>query len=173
MGVEVVIHGFINCPFDFGRHEESRRVFEHNIEVIQSLPKEAHNDDDDYPFIVRSMFNVHPPKGIVPYYGSNLITFGGVYKNMYHFESDWICRFEQILTRLCWKESSVFNEFSSLRCDWKAEKAYELAFADPPSPPLKWSLTTFQLSSRLIPFQEAVDAIYSSLARDRPKPVDK
>ena len=170
MGVEVVIHGFINCPFDFGRHEESRRVFEHNTEVIQSLPKEAHNDDD-YPFIVRSMFNVHPPKGIVPYYGSNLITFGGVYKNMYHFESDWILRFEQILAKLCWFQASAFNNFGALRCDWNAEQAYERAFADPPLSPLRWSMSTFQLSSLQVPFKEAVDEISSCLVRDRPKPL--
>jgi len=167
MGIEVIIHGFIDCPFDFGRHDESRRVFEHNRGIIRSLPKEP-NNDDEYRFIVSSMFNVHPPKGVVPFYGTNLITFGGIYKNMYRFESDWISRFEQILGRLCWHEASAFNEFGTLRCNWKAEQAYERAFADPPLPPLKWSMTTFQLSSQQIPFQEAVDEIHSSLIWGRP-----
>ena len=107
MGVRVIIHGFIECPFDFGRWDQSRRVFENNRSVIAALPKA----DQGGFLVARAMFAVHPPKGLVPHYDANLITFGGAYKNMYRFESDWICEFEQLLARLCWHQASVFNEF--------------------------------------------------------------
>ena len=146
MGITVILHGYIDSPFDFGRTDESRRIFEHNRSVIMSLPLAV----DEHPFIDRSMFPVHPPKGIVPYYGSSLITFGGAYKNMYQFESDWIGAFDQLLAQLCWGEASAFLDFRALRADWKAERAYERAFADQPLPPLKWSVTYSQLSRREI-----------------------
>jgi hypothetical protein len=78
MGVHVVVHGFIECPFDFGRWDLSRQIFEHNRSVIACLPKP---DRDSY-LLDRSTFNIHPPKGVVPFYDTNLITFGGAYKNV-------------------------------------------------------------------------------------------
>jgi hypothetical protein len=165
MGIEVIIHGFIECPFDFGRPDESTRIYKHNRKVIRSLPKL----EGGYSCIDRSMFNVHPPKRIIPYYGTNLITFGGAYKNMYRFPSDWLCLFEQVLARICWHEASIFLQWGDLRCDWTAEDAYTCAFANPPRTPLRWSVRFAQLTKEDRTFSEAVDEIQSNLARDRPR----
>lgn len=152
MGIQVILHGFIECPFDFGQHDKSRLVFEHNCGVIRSLPGTV----ADHPLISRLMLSVHPPEAVVPHYGANLITFGGSYKNMYSFENDWICGFEELLSKLCWHNASVFNEFGALRCDWHAEQAFERAFDDPPLPPVNWTVAAFQLSKQVIPLEQAV-----------------
>jgi hypothetical protein len=158
MGIHVIVHGYVECPFDFGRRAESICVFKHNRAVIQNLIRA----NDKHTFFERSMFTVHPPKGIVPYYESNLITFGGAYKNMYLFESDWMYEFEQLLARLCWHSASAFNEFSGIRCNWQAEQGYEHAFAPVPSPPRKWSTTFLKITEQEVPFKTAVDAGYAS-----------
>lgn len=62
MGVQVIIHGYIECPFDIGRHTESTRVVEHNRTLIQSLT----GTNEKHKFVQRDMFTVHPPKAIVP-----------------------------------------------------------------------------------------------------------
>jgi hypothetical protein len=126
---------------------------EHNRSVILSLSKDCVNGAS----FDRSMFAVHPPKGIVPYYDSNLITFGGAYKNMYRFEGDWIQEFERLLARLCWCNASAFNEFADIRCNWQAEQAFDYAFAEPCSPPPKWTKSCLRIPQQAVMFDSAVN----------------
>lgn len=156
MGVQVVIHGYIECPFDFGRRAESMLVFEHNRSVIQSLPTTGKTSV----YIDRSMFTVHSPTGIFPYFDCNLIAFGGSYKNMFRFESEWIREFELLLLRLCWHSATAFNEFGDICCHWQADvaKSYESAFADPPLPPPKWTKRFMQISRQEIPTEVCAGA---------------
>jgi hypothetical protein len=54
IGVRVIIHGYIECPFDYGRREASARVFEHNKSVILALPDAL--QEGIKTFFFRSMF---------------------------------------------------------------------------------------------------------------------
>jgi hypothetical protein len=88
----------------------------------------------------------------VPFYDSNLITFGGAYKNMYVFEADWVLHFEELLAKLCWHRASAFLDFGGLRCNWEAEGYFERTLGETPSPLQKWSKSFLKLSETEITF---------------------
>lgn len=157
MGVAVIVHGFIECP-GWADHQLMGSVDRHNKAVIAALPK----TDDDRPSVTRRMFTVLPPKGVEPYYGTQLITFAASYKNMYRLESKWIAKFEALLRKLCWMRATVFLEFGALRYDWEVESKHlrERCFANPPQPPTEWSFNCSRLDAKSIPAAEAIDQSY-------------
>jgi len=117
MGIGVTIHGFIESS-GYGKQKESVETYKLNKAAINSLPY----SDPEWPFITRSMFNVQPlrkSKDInLPQYENLLINFCASYKNMYLIESAWVRKFELLLSKLCWREAQVYNEFCGNKLKW-------------------------------------------------------
>src|SRR5262249_33860714 len=125
MGVNVVVHGFIETP-GLGYSEVMRPMHQQNCAVINSLPV----TDDEWPFFTQSMFSVpelgsdqDPVRGLrAPYYESIVIAFAGSYKNMYLLDAAWIRKFERLLSRLCWLRARVYNDFGSVAFTWDVDR---------------------------------------------------
>jgi hypothetical protein len=96
MGHESVVYG---CIEGMGRHyrdESPDAMVRHNREVLAALP-----EDDDWPFLVRSMFAVHRR------YKTEAIHFGSSFKEIEWAWDEWLCKFEDLLRRLCWYNARV------------------------------------------------------------------
>ena len=163
MGVSVIVHGFIKT-LGLSIDERTQRLHRHNCEVIGALPE----FDDEWPFLTRSMFSL-PVLGStqeaalsVPHYESVVIAFGGSYKNLFVLDADWIRKFEQLLSRLCWDEAYVYNQFSGISYLWEVAMDDTLRnhAQDTPCPPTKWSFECERLNAGEIAMSDAVDGKY-------------
>jgi hypothetical protein len=167
MGIEVIVHGFIEAP-GYGGQEPSRRVYRHNRAVIRSLPEV----DEVWPFFTRSMFSILPLRNEnsvrIPEYGSLVIAFGASYKDMHPgLDANWIHKFERLLSRLCWNRALVWNDFSGLKYVWKLSNSvqWEGFFCDPPRPPTHWTLHCYQQHLDEIPKTDAIDGPYQPVCK--------
>jgi hypothetical protein len=95
MGHESIVAGFIE---GFGVHNRSDLpdFIERNRAVLAALPP-----DDEWPFLVQSMFCVHRQ------YRADVIHFGTSYKAVEWDWAKWLTRFEDLLRRLYWRRASV------------------------------------------------------------------
>jgi hypothetical protein len=99
----------------------------------------------------------------IPQYDHQVIHFAGDYKNMYILEADWIRKFEEVLSRLCWYRAVVILEFSSLRYEWEvAFKHWDRYMANPPLPPTEWTFQCFRMEQKPLAEPEAVDGTIAS-----------
>jgi hypothetical protein len=162
MGIGVVLHGCIECP-GHAHMVETKRVYRANRRVLRTLPV----SDSEWPFMTRDMFSMLPLRPSmdrqIPQYDHQVIHFAGDYKNMYILEADWIRKFEEVLSRLCWYRAVVILEFSSLRYEWEvAFKHWDRYMANPPLPPTEWTFQCFRMEQKPLAEPEAVDGTIAS-----------
>jgi hypothetical protein len=163
MGIGVVLHGYIQCP-GYAHMAENKRVYRANRRVILGLPL----SDPIWPFITRDMFSVLPLRPSmerqIAQYENHLIHFAGDYKNMYILEADWVCKFESLLSRLCWYRAVVMLEFGGLRYEWEVPFKHigERYLGNPPQPPTEWSFECYRVDRKPLTSREAIDGPLNS-----------
>jgi hypothetical protein len=98
---ESVVYGYIESPTY--TNEEYRKLQGLNLEIIASLPEE-----DEFPFIARSMFSAPQMRQSSGTFRSHIIHFGG---SMNHLTFDevpkWVVKFELLLRRLYWSDAAA------------------------------------------------------------------
>ena len=138
MGISIAIYGHIECP-PYQHCLNGPAIYRQNRKAILGLPA----FDDTWPALTRNMFSRVPPwieaKRRVPTYQSDIISFGGSYKNVYLLEVGWIEKFELLLSRMCWNNAVVMLDFCRFRYEWEADgEAWEGYRENPPRPAKSW-----------------------------------
>ena len=92
MGWESSVYGVIHC---FVGREVGRDSDELNLQALRSLPQQ-----DDFPFLVRSMFATTTSEYVSIEYKARLIHFAASYKEVDPFWREWIEKFERFLSNI-------------------------------------------------------------------------
>jgi hypothetical protein len=164
MGIGVIIHGHISAT-GHGNQVECQRIHEHNSRVINSLP----DSDEEWPFFPRSMFTVAPLRRsleqCIPQYENQTIQLLGDFKNEYALSTQWVQKFERLLSRLCWDHAVVYTEFAMIRYEWSVDNDLnkKLFFSDPPQPPTEWTLKASRIGDEEMELSSAIDGGYSPI----------
>jgi len=99
---ETIIHGYIEgstfTPKDY------RKLQNLNYEVINKLP-----EDDEYPYLSKSMFSIPEQDYAKGTYQSQIIHFGASIKSLEcGDELLWINKFENLLKKLYWYSTATY-----------------------------------------------------------------
>ena len=125
---------------------EYRTLQIRNLEVIEQLPLEF----DGYPGICRAMFSAPPQEAMRGGWESQVIHFGGSFKDIdsgYSELATWIEKFERLLATLYWLEAVIHLKtelMGELKFDYEpAEDISELYVSGTPTPTNKWTRRFF------------------------------
>ncbi len=135
MGHESIITGHICCPG--WRVTDSTLLQRHNLEVIYGLPSE-----DQWPFLTKGMFgtanNLKPSSGL---YRTQIIHFGGSFKQIELDWPDWLIKFEKVLDELFWEEAFISLETELLgNYEYRYIADTQPYFQDTPKHTAVWTL---------------------------------
>jgi hypothetical protein len=141
MAHETLIFGFIR-----GSHrawENSFPLFERNTQEISRL-----SEEDEYPFLARGMFTIPSLENWPVVFRSPVIHFGSSIKGIEFGDiPEWLGKFENLLSRLYWREAEVHfitDVMGPHRYSWKADDTvFEQYHAGSPQPTTKWQRTLF------------------------------
>jgi hypothetical protein len=105
MGMPTSLYG---CIVEYGVYNEVQsKIKDHNNTAIKSLP-----DFDEWPPLTRHMFSITQdsdftsPSPTYEYHG-RIIHFGGQFKSIEYEWREWKEKFENLLTKLIWKDAFV------------------------------------------------------------------
>lgn len=161
MGMESIIYGFIQGPhwphgeplkndpdieqnpiqlkhLDVDR--KLRYKIQQNLLAISTLP-----DDDTWPFLSRSFFS-SSTHSFQTTYKSQIIHFGGSFKQIEFDWEAWLTKFEALLSKMYWDEVHLhlFSEqcgFSWYHYAWKDENEDKAIYPDHPHPVANWTFS--------------------------------
>jgi hypothetical protein len=105
MGMSTSLYG---CIVEYGLYNDLQsRIKNHNDVAIKSLP-----DFDEWPPLTRQMFSItqdsdFPTTSLTYEYQGRAIHFGGQFKSIEYEWRAWKEKFENLLTKLIWREAFV------------------------------------------------------------------
>ena len=119
MGYETVVYGYIKGDTLKPGTPEYYALHSLNRAVIDGLP-----DDDDWPFLTRSMFSYPGEDAMHGRYRRQIIHFGASFKELESDWEEWLEKFEALLKRLYWWEAKLHLEaelVGNYAYTWKAK----------------------------------------------------
>jgi hypothetical protein len=159
MGMASVIYGFIQGPhWPHGeplnddshiernpmqlKHLDIDRKLRHkiaqNLLAISTLPEE-----DTWPFLSRHLFS-SSTHSIQTTYKSQIIHFGGSFKQIELDWEEWLTKFEALLSKMYWDEVQLhlFSEWMApYHYVWKDENEDKAIYPDHPHPVANWTFS--------------------------------
>jgi hypothetical protein len=136
MGHESIVYGYIEGSTY--RSDEFRKLQRLNRAVIASLPV-----SDEWPFLTRQLFFVPGEDYQDGTYRSQVIHFGGSFKEIEYDWEKWLTKFERLLARLYWLRTRVHldTELGGTHSyNWVADRTAIEGFAlEPPTPTANWT----------------------------------
>jgi len=100
MGHQTILYGFIEGS-TYKPGDDYRKLQKLNESIIEQIPEE-----DEYPFLTKSMFSYPDSEPTRGTYRAKIIHFGGTQKGlMWNEVPVWVDKFEKLLSELYWFEA--------------------------------------------------------------------